>query len=170
VTACQAFHWFKFDQYYAQVNRILSPNGVIACIAYSPFPYLSSDKMPNRVSLGSLMENIESYKCWVDDGRIEPKILFDGYKDIKLPFNDFIRIDGITSEDELSGSDILGYIDSWSNYQNFKKENEIEGTRFMQELGDGIKSLIGNGSGTHIDLTQIKFHIEWVFFVLMARK
>ena len=34
VTVAQALHWFDFDRFYAEVRRVLTPNGVIAVWAY----------------------------------------------------------------------------------------------------------------------------------------
>src|SRR5580765_217649 len=34
VTVAQAIHWFDFDRFYAEVNRVLAVNGVIAVWAY----------------------------------------------------------------------------------------------------------------------------------------
>ena len=34
VTVAQALHWFQFERFYAEVKRVLAPNGVIAVWAY----------------------------------------------------------------------------------------------------------------------------------------
>src|SRR2546428_4753450 len=34
ITIAQAIHWFDFEEFYKEVNRVLKPNGVIAVIGY----------------------------------------------------------------------------------------------------------------------------------------
>ena len=34
ITVAQAIHWFDFEKFYAEVNRTLQPNGILAVIGY----------------------------------------------------------------------------------------------------------------------------------------
>lgn len=37
ITVAQAVHWFDFDKFYAEIYRILKPNGIFAIIGYGLF-------------------------------------------------------------------------------------------------------------------------------------
>ena len=37
VTVAQAIHWFRFDAFYAEVKRILKPNGIFTVMGYGLF-------------------------------------------------------------------------------------------------------------------------------------
>ena len=104
VTVAQALHWFDFDSFYAEVRRVLKPNGRIAAWTYSFLsvsPQLGAD-LDDAVRwfyhdvIGPYWP---SERRWVDDQ----------YRSIPFPFID-IDTPSFTIEVDWDLPAILGYI------------------------------------------------------------
>lgn len=157
ITCSQCFHWFDFDKFYAEIKRVLKPNGVLALITYirplldhQDLKYLIRDAFHNQPLNKYVAEQL--------------KMVDNGYADVHLPFNDVTRRETTIFTRGASGADILGYIRSWSSY-NLCAQNEPEqATRLEQELSEKICKQ----TGKKVDEPQ--FCLETPFFLVMARK
>jgi SAM-dependent methyltransferase len=77
VCSAQALHWFKFDQFWPEVKRVLKPGAVFAAWGYAWFMI---DEQIDKVIQQDILETLQPY--WAKQN----KLLWDHYKDVPLPF------------------------------------------------------------------------------------
>lgn len=118
IVVAQAIHWFDFDAFYKEVYRTLQPDGIFAVMGY-----------------GQFSTNPESDKLIVDLHRnilalywdTERKYVDEDYKTIPFPFNEIeIPERKFTEKFTWSYEQLLGYIESWSAIQHYRKKNNDE--------------------------------------------
>ena len=61
ITVAQAVHWFDFNKFYAEVNRILKPNGIIHLKTDSPFLYTYTQAMVKENNYLILVDTSDLY-------------------------------------------------------------------------------------------------------------
>jgi ubiquinone/menaquinone biosynthesis C-methylase UbiE len=109
VTVAQALHWFRFDEFYAETNRVLKPGGWIAAWTYSLL----------RISPGidAIIDkyHFETMKSYWDNER---KYVDDHYTTIPFPFDE-IRSPVFSSNYEWTIEELEGYFNTWSALQKF---------------------------------------------------
>jgi SAM-dependent methyltransferase len=109
VTAAQALHWFRFDEFYAEVRRVCRPGGVIAAWGYA---FHRVSPAVDAVLMRLEREFVGPY--WPPERR------FPEERYATLPFP-FAPIDAppltITARWNLDES--LGYLNTWSATKRF---------------------------------------------------
>ncbi|WP_447637690.1 class I SAM-dependent methyltransferase [Flavobacterium microcysteis] len=133
ITVAQAIHWFDFDQFYAEVYRILKPDGIFAIIGYGLFKTnAQSDKI-----LSDFYYNIVG-PFW----DAERKYLDENYQTIPFPFKE---LETLHFQNKFSWNfeQLVGYLETWSAVEHYKahnNENPIDLIRkeleFSWEAGD----------------------------------
>lgn len=119
VTVAQAIHWFNFDAFYAEVNRVLKPGGFIAVIGYSLF---KSNAKTDAVITSFYKDIIGP---WWDEER---RYLDEHYKNLAFPFNE-LQTPDFQKEYEWTFEQLIGYLKTWSavkHYKNAKGDNPVE--------------------------------------------
>ena len=113
ITVAQALHWFEFDKFYQEANRVLKVNGVIAVWAY---------KLP---SITHEIDKIIKYfhnevvgEFWQQENRLVEK----KYRTIPFPFEE-LPAPEFRIEKSLSLTELTGLIQSWSAVQRFIQKN-----------------------------------------------
>lgn len=118
VTVAQAIHWFKFDEFYAEVKRTLKPNGIFAAIGYGIMHITPAlDKVVHY-----LYQNILG-DFWDE----ERKYIEDNYLNIPFPFTEIAHPD-FEMTTEWNFDQLVGYLETWSALQHYikaKDENPI---------------------------------------------
>jgi ubiquinone/menaquinone biosynthesis C-methylase UbiE len=114
ITVAQAMHWFDFDAFSKEANRVLKDDGTICVWGYGPL------KMENEV--GELVnkfykEIIGSY--W----DIERRHIDEGYKNVRLDFKHLEIYNEFAIEENWTIEQLQGYFDSWSSVQNYIVKN-----------------------------------------------
>ncbi|WP_423736621.1 class I SAM-dependent methyltransferase [Chitinophaga caseinilytica] len=109
VTVGQALHWFRFEDYFREVARVLRPGGLFAAWTYG-LPEISPeiDALLLQLHEGPL----GSY--WLPENRMIEK----GYADIPFPFP-LIAAPEFYVEKYFSRSDLFGLFDTWSATQRY---------------------------------------------------
>jgi SAM-dependent methyltransferase len=110
VLAAQALHWYNLDRFYAQVERVLRPGGILAAIGYSWF-YI--DDEVDAVVEEALLRPMRPY--WAANNLI----LWDGYRGIPFPGGD-IRVGQPAIHLLWSVDQMLGYVRTWSAAAKFR--------------------------------------------------
>ncbi|XP_014681500.1 PREDICTED: uncharacterized methyltransferase C25B8.09-like [Priapulus caudatus] len=91
VVCSQAAHWFDLDKFFAEVDRILKPNGVLALSTYQATPIASYrdegtseklNKILKKHRLITLAKYWDSRRSWVENG----------YADIHIPYKETLEI------------------------------------------------------------------------------
>lgn len=113
ITVAQAIHWFRFDDFFAEVKRTLKPGGIFAAFGYG---LMQIDEKVDAV-VGKLYEEIlGSY--WDEERRyIEQQ-----YTTIPFPFEE-IPAPEYAIKTRWNFDQLTGYLNTWSSLQHYIKAN-----------------------------------------------
>ena len=109
VTIAQAIHWFDFDKFYAEVNRVAKPGAVIAVWTYS---LLQVSTEIDEIIAEYHFKTLEKY--WDP----ERKYVDDAYASIPFPFTE-IKTKPFSIELYWSQEELTGYLHTWSALQKY---------------------------------------------------
>ena len=112
VTIAQALHWFRWDEFYSEVNRVMKPGGIIGIIAYD-LPVIHPD-----VDREILFFHDHTIGKFWDQGRAHMR---DRYARIPFPFP-LISTPSFFMEINMTRENLLNYIGTWSALNKFKQE------------------------------------------------
>ncbi|MGB7395498.1 MAG: class I SAM-dependent methyltransferase, partial [Pricia sp.] len=142
VMVAQAIHWFDFDHFYTEAQRVLKKDGLIAVIGY---PLLTTEN-------GQLDETIRFFyrdvvgKYW----DAERKYIDERYASIPFPFEE-IHLSEFEIKYNWSLEQISGYLKSWSAVGHFKRENGTNPLKLIEGQMNKIFSETGQ--------VEVKFEI-----------
>ena len=148
VTVAQALHWFDLSKFYAEVRRVLKPQGVIAAWGYNR---LLIDQPEVQRSVDRFYEEtIGSY--WPPE-RVHVE---NGYRDLPFPFA-CIAAPGFSLHKDWTCEHLLGYLRSWSAVGRFKAANGY----------DPVDALAGEIAAHWPEEKTMR--VEWPLFMLAGR-
>ena len=113
VTVSQALHWFNFEKFYAEVNRVAKPGAVIAVWTYS---LLRISEIIDPVIEHYHFNTLGNY--W----DAERKYVDDNYTSIPFPFEE-IKTPAFAIKVNWDLHDLEGYLQTWSALQKFIAAN-----------------------------------------------
>lgn len=114
ITVAQAMHWFDFEAFSREANRVLKDDGTICVWGYGPL------KMENEV--GKLVNKF--YKDIIGAyWDVERRHIDEGYKNVKLDFKNIEIHNELAIEENWTIEQLQGYFDSWSSVQNYIAKN-----------------------------------------------
>lgn len=148
VTVAQAVHWFDHDAFYAEVRRVLKPDGVVALWAYGISridPVI--DKLLIRLNY-DILGSYWSVKAGLIDNR---------YATLPFPFRE-IEAPAFMMEALWSLDDLTGYLTSWSAWQKFMRE---QGRDPIDEIRDELSNAWGEPS--------LKREVRWEVYLRIGR-
>ncbi|HEX5761267.1 MAG TPA: GNAT family N-acetyltransferase [Thermoanaerobaculia bacterium] len=111
VTAAQALHWFRFDDFYAEARRVLAPGGAIAVWTYNLArvdPAVNA--VIDRLAYELVREHWPPERKWVDEE----------YRTIPFPFDE-IAMTPMAQEERWDLERLLRYLATWSACQRYRK-------------------------------------------------
>lgn len=111
VTVAQALHWFNFDAFYLEVQRVIKPGGILAAWCYS-LPHFSDEI---DVAIHHLYANILGDTYWPKERRY----IDDEYKTIPFPFEK-ISTPAFVIERALTLNECIGYLNTWSALKEYQ--------------------------------------------------
>ena len=118
LTIANALHWFNFDEFYKESNRVLKPNGVIAAWCYC-IPTI--DEEVDQILNTYHYQTLDNY--WVAQNRLVEK----EYTTIPFPFKE-IQSPPFQYQKLFSLDDLIGYLNTWSATQRYITENKVNPT------------------------------------------
>jgi SAM-dependent methyltransferase len=115
VTVGQAIHWFHFEPFFKEVQRVLKPGGIFACWTYK---YLTINPELDAI-LHQFFEIIESY--WPP----ERDHVMAEYASIPFPEH-FKPLDfpNLYIERAMTADETLDYLRTWSSVKNYKLQHQ----------------------------------------------
>lgn len=128
VVAAQCIHWFDHPRFFAEAQRVLRPNGLLAAIGYDWF-YVDDrvDEIVGRTILKPL-EPLWAAENW---------LLVDGYRTIDFPGEE-VRLAPAAIHLQWSREQLESYVRSWSAVQRLGEEIVAEGfAELSREWPDG---------------------------------
>jgi ubiquinone/menaquinone biosynthesis C-methylase UbiE len=109
ITVAQAAHWFEWDTFYSEVNRVLKPGGLIAMWAYG---------------LPSISEEIDSVVRDFHDRIVDPfwlpqnRLIEAEYRTLPFPFEEE-KTPTYCIQKRLPRTELFGLLRTWSATQKY---------------------------------------------------
>ncbi len=104
LVVAQAAHWFDLDKFYAEAQRVLKPNGIIALITYAHHRVNAKIDVPSLSYYHDVIGNYwPAERQWVENG----------YRDLPFPFIE-IPAPEFKLEANWSLPHFVGYQATWS--------------------------------------------------------
>jgi len=114
ICVAQAMHWFDFDKFYAEVERILKPTGILAAWCYSLFE-IDNNPAANKIIATFYWDITNPY--WAPERQLIDK----EYKTILFPFKT-INTPTFFMERTWNLEQLLHYINTWSGVKNYETQ------------------------------------------------
>ena len=115
VIVAQAIHWFKHDQFFAEVNRVLKPGGILAVWGYMLF---RSDS-PIDAHIAKL--HGETVGAYWPKGR---ELLDAGYRHIPFPYP-HLDTPSFTLRCRWQFPQVIGYLNTWSAVKAYHQAHGV---------------------------------------------
>lgn len=131
IICAQAVHWFNFDEFYAEVNRCLKPDGLLVIMGYGLF---ASNPETNEVITEFYQKTIGPF--W----DIERKYLDEKYQSIPFPFSE-ISTPEFHQVYNWDIEHLLGYLRTWSAVKHYEKEHKEDPVALIE---DKLRKAFGN--------------------------
>lgn len=117
ISVAQAIHWFNFDAFYAEVQRTLKPEGVLAVIGYGLIK--TQDAELNRL-IQFLYHNVLG-EYW----DVERKYIDECYKTIPFPFDE-LATPMLDIRLVWSAEQLLAYLNTWTGLKHYRAAMVVE--------------------------------------------
>ena len=149
VTVAAAVHWFNFDKFYAEVNRVLKPDGILAVWTYNnPAVNSAIDAVMEKLHQG-ILHNYWPKESW---------LVINRYKDVPFPYEK-IKTPNFASTMRLDLSGYEGHMRSWSATQKYI---DAMGKNPIDEIREELTQAWGNAN-------EIK-DVRWDLTMMVGRK
>lgn len=132
ITVTQALHWLDLEKFYAEVRRVLVPNGTLTVTVYS-------DPVMDDAKLSAILQHYNKQVVgphWPP----ERKLVDEQYCSLPFPFDE-IPAPELTLERQWSLAELAGYLRSWSATVRYIKANGsdpvVQFEREMARLWNG---------------------------------
>lgn len=113
ITIAQAIHWFDFDLFHKEIDRILKPEGIIAVLGYGLF---STNANSDEIIRDFYYNIVGPY--W----DVERKYLDENYKTIPFRFEEIVT-QPFVNHFEWTFEQLIGYLETWSATQHYISKN-----------------------------------------------
>jgi ubiquinone/menaquinone biosynthesis C-methylase UbiE len=147
VTVAQALHWFKHEQFFAEVTRVLKPGGYLAVWVYAT----------NRIQGQAVDALVQDYYSNVVGPYWPPerRMTEEGYKTIALPFPE-ISTPPFRMEVRWTLDQLLGYFSTWSATNRFIKAT---GQNPIGPLHEALSKVWGNPNSRRQVIWPLTFRV-----------
>jgi SAM-dependent methyltransferase len=139
IAVAQAYHWFNFESFAAEVRRIARPDGVVALWGYC----LATCEDPK---VDALVEKFYGEKVgpyWDP----ERKYVEDSYATIPFPYHE-LPSRNFQASLRWNRRELLGYLSTWSSVQHYKK---AQGRDPVVEFGAKLEATWPGDAAKHFD-------------------
>ena len=146
VTVAQAVHWFKIDDFFTEVQRVLKPGGIIAIWGYT------RTRATGVEGIDSIIRHYTKHTLanyWPP----EVRLLNESYINIPFPFKE-LRAPKLQIEEEWTLDQLMGYLYSWSATQNYIEANG-------ENPLDKVRDLIARRWGGETETRPVNFKLHF---------
>jgi SAM-dependent methyltransferase len=123
VVAAQALHWFDFDRFYAEVQRVAVPGGILAAISYGE---VRLEGAPEKVVSRFYHDLIGPY--WPP----ERHYVDEHYTTVPFPFPE-IGTPSFAMEMEWELEHLMGYLATWSAVKEYERRLGVDPLALIAE-------------------------------------
>jgi SAM-dependent methyltransferase len=117
VTVAQALHWFELAPFYAEVDRVLRPHGVLAAWTYGVLQVAGGRIDPLLQDF--YWETLKGY--WP----AERQLVESGYRTLAFAFAELLP-PRFAMQEDWSLAQLIGYIRSWSATGRYLERNAVD--------------------------------------------
>jgi SAM-dependent methyltransferase len=150
VTVAQALHWLNTETFYAEVDRVLVPGGLLAVWTYGA---QHLDEPPLDGLLQHFYADVVG-TYWPPERRY----VESGYRTLPFPYPE-LEPPVLAMEELWSLTQLLGYVQTWSATQRFR---ETQGHDPVEQLGQDLARHWGHPSATR--------RIRWPLSLRLGRR
>ncbi|KAK9475640.1 S-adenosyl-L-methionine-dependent methyltransferase [Lipomyces japonicus] len=177
VAASQSAHWFKHDEWFREVGRILRPGGTLAYFGYKDHVFLDS-KLASELIVDFSYGDKYLGPYW-EPGREYLRQLFSMVTPPVSLFTDIERhVYDPTKSDAYQN--IVGksmtlaaneeYVRTWSSFHNYKKDHAHELSRRDGGQGDIVDRLFDKLKNVTGWVESTVLAVEWSSVIVLARR
>jgi SAM-dependent methyltransferase len=130
VIIAQALHWFELKRFYAEVRRVLKPEGVIAASAYN---LLHVEPAIDAVINHYYFDIVGAY--WPPE-----RALVEKFEELPFPFPE-IAAPAFEMTADWNVEHLIGYLRTWSATQRFMAANQTDP---LKDLVEELRAAWGN--------------------------
>jgi ubiquinone/menaquinone biosynthesis C-methylase UbiE len=135
ITVGQAAHWFRLNQFYQEVNRIIRPGGILALFGYG--------MVVVNASVDALMQK---FYTGILDGYWDPerKLVDDSYRSLPFPYEKINRLTDFESVYLWDLETFTGFLETWSAVARFIRQNgtnPVDQIRLILQQAWGAQSV-----------------------------
>lgn len=113
ITVAQAVHWFNFEKFYAEVNRVLKKDGILALVGYG---LMTAEPAVEEIILDFYNNVLGGY--WDNERRM----VDESYRTIPFPFRE-IQLREYSMPYTWNIDQLIGYFSTWSALQHYVAKN-----------------------------------------------
>jgi ubiquinone/menaquinone biosynthesis C-methylase UbiE len=149
ITIAQALHWFEFDRFYKEANRVLKQNGIIAAWTY------------NLLTISPELDLLIKHFYLNVVGEFWPperKLVENGYRNIPFPFN-ILPSPSFCMSAKWTIKQLTGYIGTWSAVKRYR---ENKGNDPVESIEKELIRFWDNHSGV--------MNVYWPLSVVVGKK
>jgi ubiquinone/menaquinone biosynthesis C-methylase UbiE len=175
ITASTAAHWFDLPKFFAEGQRVLCQDGVMALYSYNMFPQLTciekiDDQAQKTSEVNSLIDKLyyETLGEYWDKEKLQ--LVMDSYQNVIIPMRDLTREYNFLNHYTMSLEDVCARIRSSSGFQTFCKLNgKDRGDEVVHTFEKDIYTTLGHSTEGKPP-EAIRFNAVDSLFLVMARK
>ena len=145
ITVAQALHWFDLDRFYAEAERVLKPDGVLAASAY------------NLLHIEPAIDQVVNRYYYEVVGPFWPpeRKLVEQFADLPFPFQK-VAAPKFEMTAQWNLDHLLGYLQTWSSTQRFVA---VRGTDPLEQIMNELRSAWGNSRQTRTVVWPLIVHV-----------
>jgi SAM-dependent methyltransferase len=149
ITVAQALHWLNLGPFYAEVERVLAPGGVVAVWTYGTqhLDHAAMDELLGHFYREVVGPYWAPERCHVESG----------YKTLPFPFAE-ITVPSFDMQAQWTLDQFLGYLRTWSATQ-----------RYRDRLGQDPVKQLGSELARHWGEPEVPRRVSWPLSLRVGR-